>query len=110
MPPKIAIVISNSLLAKPGFKDFVVAHEAGHLFLILNKKLDYFLRPWRNARNEIECDRFAAKVIGRAKTISGLETSLGMCLDDALNPSSIEEINMRIMSFYMPTLFRQYAS
>ena len=37
-----AIIISNLLLATPDFKDFVVAHEAEHIFLLLNKKNDFF--------------------------------------------------------------------
>ena len=69
-----------------------------------------FFWPYRNTLTEIECDHFAAKVIGRIKVISDLETLMGIYPTNAPNYwSTIEEINMRIMAFYVPALFRQYA-
>ena len=115
---KSAIVISDFLSEMPDFKKFIIAHEAGHKLILISSRSSflYIIRPYRRTtREEIECDHFAAKILSTQKAISGLEALrlLAFPIDlPGVQPGNDlirTELDIRIMSLHLPTLFRQYA-
>ena len=115
---KSAIIISNGLSRTPDFKKFIIAHEAGHKLMLISSRSSflYIIRSCRRTtRKEIECDHFASKILGTQKAISGLEAlRLVAVLVDVPgvqpeNNLTRTELDIRIMSLHLPTLFRQYA-
>ena len=120
--PKLALPHLNpyAAISKETMERFIFFHELNHLTTANKCLLFKFLYLYRGGRiisNEIECDNLAAIFIGKYNVVYCLELLIkddlenyGTRCDPVKFRECIDELNIRIMALYMPTLFTHYAS